>query len=340
MVALIRSAGFRAAVAIFLATAAVPIAPRAEEITIMTWAGAWETGVRKVIAEFEKRTDIKVAVEIQENARIGLAKIKAQRSDPQVDVWFSVPDGLVDATNEGLLQPLPVDELPTFKSLPETWRHQTWIDVGNDIYGFIYKKDLIPFEPKTLDDLVDPRLRDKILAPTATYATGFFIVYAALHHGGDERNVEPGFAYLSRLKPNIASFVSTGPFGMKQLQTGQGGIIAFTLFANLRPFADDPSYKFVLPPGPVLTSTYSAALTSPKHKQAALKFIDFLATPEAQTLYCDSANCIPTNPKGHAPKGADEFRPDPDRVYQPDLGVVNKSFPVWADRYQKEIQTR
>jgi putative spermidine/putrescine transport system substrate-binding protein len=344
MMASVGSLGLRGAIAVFLTAAAVlgvaSDGAQAQEITVLTWAGAWEQGTRAVIEQFEKQYKIKVNVEIQENARIGLAKIKAQRSDPEVDVWFSVPDGLADATNQGLLQSLPMNDLPTFRSLPEAWRHGTWIDLGNDVYGFIYRKDLVPFEPKTLDDLLDTRLQGKILGPTATYATGFFIVYAALQHGGNERNVEPGFEYLRRLKPNIASFVSTGPFGMKQLQTGQGAIIAFTLFANLRPFLDDPSYKFVLPAGPVLTSTYSAGITSSKHRAQALKFIDFLATPEAQTLYCASALCIPTNPVGRAPKAAEEFRPDPARLYQPDLEVVNKSFPSWAEWYQKDVQTR
>jgi putative spermidine/putrescine transport system substrate-binding protein len=316
-------------------------AAHAQEITVLTWAGAWEEAARAIVQQFEQKSNIKVRLELQQNMRFGLAKLRAQRSDPQVDVWFSVPDGLEDATNDGLLEPLPLNDLPTVRTLPEAARHRTWMEVGNDVYGFIYRKDLVPLEPKTLDDLLDPRLRGKVLSPAANYASGLWIVYASVNNGGTDRNVEPGFEYLRRLKPNIARFYTTGPEAMKLLQTGEAAVFPFALFANLRPYlGQDSPYRFVLPKGPVFTTTYSVAIASPKRKAQAIQFVDFLATAQAQTLYCDKVLCIPTNPAARAPQAAEEFRPDPGRLYRPDLQLINKSLPAWDDRFKKEIQSR
>jgi putative spermidine/putrescine transport system substrate-binding protein len=313
----------------------------AQEITVMTWAGAWEEAARAIVAQFERQSPVKVRLELQQNMRFGLAKLRAQRDDPQVDVWFSVPDGLEDATNDGLLQPLAVNELPNVRSLPDAARHRTWVEVGHDVYGIIYRKDLVPFEPKTIEDLLDARLKSKVLSPTASYASGLWIVYSSLVNGGSDRNVEPGFEYLRKLKPSLARFYTTGPEAMKLLQSGEAAVFPFGLFANLRPhLGQDSPYKFVLPKGPVFTTTYSVAIASPKRKAQAMQFVDFLATAQAQTLYCDKVLCIPTNPAARAPQAAEEFRPDPARLYRPDLQLINKSLPAWDDRFKKEIQSR
>ena len=223
----------------------------------------------------------------------------------------------------------------------EAARHKTWMEVGHDVYGTIYRKDLVPLEPKTLNDLLDPRLKGKVLSPTASYASGLWIVYASLVNGGTDRNVDPGFDYLRRLKPNLARFYTTGPEAMKLLQSGEAAVFPFALFANLRPhLGPDSQYKFVLPPGPVFTTTYSVAIASPKRKAQAQRFVDFLATAQAQALYCDKVLCIPTHPSAKAPQAAEEFRPDPARLYRPDLQLINKSLPAWDDRFKKEIQSR
>ncbi len=327
--------------AAMIATAALvggPSSSHAQDITILSWGGAWEEGMRAIADRFEKQTNIKVRIEIQESTRFGLAKIKAQRNDPQIDVWFSIPEALLDATKDNLLEQLPIGELPNVKALPATAKTPTWMNVGDDVFGFVYRKDLVPFEPKTLDDLVDPRFKGKVVSPNATFSSGLWIVLASLQHGGNERNIEPGFEYLKRLQPNLSRFITNGPAGMKLLQTGEAAVVSFVLFANLRPYKDDPNYKFVLPAGPVLTNTYSIAVPSPKRKADALKFIEFLATADAQTLYCVSVQCIPTNPAGKPPQGVE--RPDPARVYRPDSAETNKSLPAWDDRFKKEIQTR
>ncbi|MBM3597324.1 MAG: extracellular solute-binding protein [Alphaproteobacteria bacterium] len=335
----IRAAKASLAAAIMLGLS-VSAGAAAQEITVMSWGGAWEAGMRSIAERFESQSGIKARIEIQESTRFGLAKVKAQRNDPQIDIWFAIPEALLDATADGLLQPLPAAELPAFKALPQTARTATWLNVGDDIFGFVYRKDLVPFEPKSLDDLLDPRMKGKVVSPNATFSSGLWIVLSALHHGGNERNVEPGFAYLNKLKPNLSRFITNGPAGMKLLETGEAAVVSFALFANMRAHVDNPNYKFVLPAGPVLTNTYGLGVPSAKRKAQALKFVDYMSTAEAQTLYCVSVQCIPTNPAGKAPAAVEPLRPEPARVYRPDSAETNKNLAAWDDRFKREIQAR
>src|SRR5438093_146916 len=122
-------------------------------------------------------------------------------------------------------------------------------------FGLAYRKDLSPFEIKRYEDLLDPRLRGRVASPTAQYSSGRWIVQLAVNDGGSEKNVEPAFEFLRKLKPNIATFV-VGTDPIKVLQSGEAAVtyLIFSEVAKLLGGPDSP-YRFVLPEGkPVITN--------------------------------------------------------------------------------------
>ena len=97
------------------------------------------------------------------------------------------------------------------------------------------------------------------------------------------------------------------------------------LFFRFDPFRDD---------------LLAQSMANPKNALLSLKFVEFLAQPEAQTAYCAIINCTPVNPNASPPDAIKDFRPAPDRIYAADFAVINKKLPEWDEWYKKEIQAR
>ena len=312
----------------------------AQRLTIQTWAGVWEEGARAVGDAFAKQAGVEVRYEQQVNTRQGIAKIRAQKDNPQVDVVFSTADALQQAQADGLLVPINRAAAPNLAGLPKQAAREASIDVGYIAFGLAYRKDLAPFEIKRYEDLVDPRLRGRVASPTAQYSSGRWIVQVAVNSGGSEKNVEPAFEFLRTLKPNIATFV-VGTDPIKVLQSGEAAV-TYLIFSEIAKLLGPESvYRFVLPEGkPVITNVLAIGMTNPKNAELANRFVNFMASAEAQEAYCMKIVCAPPHPKAQPPAELKAFRPPAELVYAPDWDLINKNLPAWDDRFKKEIQSR
>ena len=327
-------------VALFVGT--LPTLAVAQQLTIQTWGGVWEAGARAVGDAFAKKMSVEVRYEQQQNTRMGIARIRAQASNPQVDIVFSTADALAQATDEGLLVPIDGALAPGLAALPRQAVQKGSVAVMNILYGFAYRKDLAPFELTRWEDLLDPRLKGRVASPNAQFASGRWLIMAALINGGSEHNIQPAFDFLTKLKPNIVSFVATDGESIKALQSGEAAVLAFGLLSDfVKLLGPDSSFRFVIPDGkPVLTNVIGVGMPNPKNTVLAHKFVEFLSTAESQEAYCAKIVCTPVNPKAQAPDVIRDFRPPPHLIYAADYGAINKNLPAWDDRFKKEIQTR
>jgi putative spermidine/putrescine transport system substrate-binding protein len=324
-----------------LVAAAATLPAAAETLVIQTWSGTWENGARAVGDAFAKKYNVEVKYELQQNTRLGIAKLRAQKDNPTIDIAFSTNDALEQAAAEGLLVPIDVKAAPGLASLPPKFVHKHYLDVMNILFGLVYRKDLSPFEPTKWSDLADPRLKGKLGVPTAQFAGGRWLIMAALANGGSENNMDPGMAFLKRLKPNILSFYATDGESVKVVQSGEVAVAGLGILSDFAKLLGPSSqYRFVIPDGPVLTSVVAVGIANPKNAALSMKFVEFLAQPEAQTAYCGIINCTPVNPSASPPEAIKDFRPAPDRIYAADFAVINKKLPEWDEWYKKEIQAR
>jgi putative spermidine/putrescine transport system substrate-binding protein len=321
--------------------AAMPARPAAETLVIQTWSGVWENGARAVGDAFAKKYNVDVKYELQTNTRLGIAKLRAQKDNPIIDIAFSTNDALEQAASENLLVPIDVKAAPGLAALPPKFVHTHYLEVMNILFGLVYRKDLSPFELTKWSDLADPRLKGKLGVPTAQFAGGRWLIMSALANGGSENNLEPGMVFLKRVKPNILSFYATDGESVKVVQSGEVAVAGFGILSDFAKLLGPSSqYRFVIPDGPVLTSVVSVGMANPKNAAVSLKFVEFLAQPEAQTAYCGIINCTPVNPKASPPEAIKDFRPAPERIYAADFATINKKLPEWDEWYKKEIQAR
>jgi putative spermidine/putrescine transport system substrate-binding protein len=316
----------------------------AKEIKVMTWGGLWLDIFRPVAEKFEKETGIKVEFVVQSGAGDGLNKITAQRANPQVDVWTSIASTVEAATKANLLETLNPSEFPNMKDIPDSLKTPTSSAIWLSPRGIFYRKDLVPFEIKTWQDLWDTRLKGKVGVSFAL-DRGNFLVLAALLNKGNEKNIDPGFAKIAELKDNIHAIYKSDPESIKLLETGEIAVAAWGILPNVyRHLGPDSKYVFVMPAPRFLAEIPVSIVKgrSPAQTAAAKKFVDFMLRPDSQTTMASIAGTIPANPKAEVPaklKTVIPAIPVPD-VYNMDWSAVNAQYSKWEERWMREVQVR
>src|SRR5690349_15710826 len=138
--------------------------PAAEEIIV--YCGVDEPYASKIFDDFEKQSGIRVAVQydIESSKSVGLAgKLEAERNHPRADVWWGSEAFLTTRlAEEGVLnayQPAGAADIPAeFKDPLEYW---TGVGLRARVLA-VSNLSPPPFEVKGIEDLADPRLKDKV----------------------------------------------------------------------------------------------------------------------------------------------------------------------------------
>ena len=183
-----------------------------------------------------------------------------------------------------------------------------WVAISLYVATPAYNTDLIPrgTEPRTLDDLLDPKWRGKIVwSNIAGSATGAGFVAAILKELGDDK----GMAYLHRLAAqNITGLSFPARTVLDQVIAGEYSIILqnFNSQAVVAKAKGAPVDWIPLAPATVVLTTTSVLKDAP-HPNAAKLFVDFLASVEGQMIVRD-ADYVPANPD--VPPRDSSVRPD------------------------------
>jgi iron(III) transport system substrate-binding protein len=148
--------------------------PGAEEVVV--YCGVDEPYASKVFADFERETGIRVAprYDIESSKSVGLAgRLEAEKDHPRADVWWGSEEFLtVRLAEEGVLATYVP---PSASDIPAQYKDDNgmWTGVGLRARVLAVGQPPPPFKITSIQDLADPRLKDKVCIsrPTAG-ATG------------------------------------------------------------------------------------------------------------------------------------------------------------------------
>ncbi|OIJ20135.1 iron ABC transporter substrate-binding protein [Anaerobacillus alkalidiazotrophicus] len=198
---------------------------------LTVYIGFQEDHAVEAMKQFTEDTGIEVDM-IRMSAGEILAKIRAEKDNPQADIWYGGPaDTFVAAVDEGLLQPYhsPVaDKIDArFKDADGYW---TGIYVG--ALGFATNKDFLENHgleaPTTWEDLLHPAYQNEIImAHPGSSGTAYTILYTVLKVFGGE---DEGFDYLHKLHPQVQQYTTSGSAPGRMVGMGEAG--AGLLFAH------------------------------------------------------------------------------------------------------------
>ncbi len=281
----------------------------AQKVTVLCSPNpAWCDAIK---AEFPKATGLQLDF-IRLSSGEALARLRAERGKPSFDVWFGgTGDPHVVAAEEGL----------TEFYRPKAWedlRPQLREAVGGKyiplyagVLGWavnekLFKEKGLPV-PRKWTDLAEPRYRGLLAMPNPnTSGTGYTMLATVLQVFGDDR----GWELMKQIHKNMAQYTRSG--ADPGLLTGRGEVALGVTFVH--DAVDQVLKGFPIGYGAAEEGTgfeiggLSLIKASP-NRDAAVRFIDWALTPEAQRLAAERGQSyqVPSNGKTPVPKQAPRF---------------------------------
>jgi putative spermidine/putrescine transport system substrate-binding protein len=332
---------------------AAPSSARAETTLVLAcYPGAPETFFREeIIPRFEKAFDAKVTY-LTGNSPATIAKLQAQKSDPQIDI-ACIDDGpMVQARGMGLLQATDPSKLPNLKDIQEVSKLPDGIGIGWGLFRFglaynpeeFKKHNLPPLE--SWNDLARPDLKGHVVVNSISISyTPILLTMLARANGGDEHNIDPGFAEMQKIRPNVFTYDTTADL-TPYFQQGEAWVGVWT-DSETYSYVQRTQFplKFVFPKeGTTAIQTAAAVVAGAKHADLADKFLNYLISAEAQELMAKKLGWMPVNKKAQLPSDMAAIITSPpgsgDNMVSMDWTLLGRQRPAWTERWNKEIETQ
>jgi putative spermidine/putrescine transport system substrate-binding protein len=222
------------------------------------------------------------------------------------------------------------------------------VGMGLVATGFMYntkafaEKGWAP--PSSWHDLKDPKYKKVLVIPPLnnTYGLHALVMMARLH-GGDEKNIEPGFkVFKEQVGPNVLVY-EPSPGKMTELfQSGQA-IVAIWGSGRVKAFADTGfPVDFVYPKEGAVTLLSSACpVAKPNASPLSSEFVKALVEPKIQEILAKEYGYGPVNKK--AVVSPQDARMAPigeraDKLLLADWDMINTKRDEWNKRWTREIE--
>ncbi|MBN9598301.1 MAG: ABC transporter substrate-binding protein [Afipia sp.] len=274
-----------------------------KELVFAGFGGSLQKALQAtVIPAFEKKYGVKVVYVTGTSNQI-LAKVKAQRSSPQIDVIWANDTTHYQGKAEKLYAKLDPAKVPNLAHLYDFAKDPDGIGVvmGIQALGLEYNTKLFKEKgwaaPTSWLDMWDPKFKGHVVFYNMPigYTNLLFLKIAELN-GGSIDNLEPGWAKMKEMIPQALAFVD--PPAQVDALFGTGSAwIGFNGSARVHDFAGTGApVALVLPKeGGILYPQQFDIVEGAPHPDLAQRFIDFTISPEAQKMIAESMLLGPVN---------------------------------------------
>ncbi|MBY6047722.1 Fe(3+) ABC transporter substrate-binding protein [Vannielia litorea] len=269
---------------------------------------------------FTAETGIDVNVAFLNKGMVERLQAEGDRSPADVVLTVDI-SRLNELVEAGVTQPLSsqtlTDNVPAALHGPDG---QWWGVTTRARIVYASKERVADGEVTTYEDLADPKWKGRICTRSGTHAYNVALVSAMLHHHGEEYTK----TWLEGVKANLARKPEGNDRAqVKAIWAGECDISlgnTYYMGAMLAdpeqvPWAESVRITFpTFEDGGTHINLSGVALTkSAPNKENAVKFIEFLASSQAQEIYAEVNNEYPVAPGTEASelvKGWGEFTPD------------------------------
>ncbi|GAA2213748.1 ABC transporter substrate-binding protein [Nonomuraea monospora] len=336
-----------AALALLALTACAPPAPTASagKLVVAGYGGSYQQAFEQaVLPEFEKTCGCQVTY-IAGSSTDTVAKLKAQKDAPQIDVALIDDGPQAQAAEAGLLAALDPAAVTRLAKVEKVARLPGDVGVGFAMtatglaYNSKWYADNGLPAPRKLSDLADPKLKGKVVLPSISNTYGVGALMLAAREG--DGTVESGFAGVKKVAANAFTFDTTADVSNYFLQ-GQavasvwGGSRVETLADKNFPI------KFAYPEeGAIpLLATANVVAKAP-HADLAQKFVNALLEPAIQQKLAAEGYDGPTVTDATLDAALAQRVVGPEQaagMTPLDWKDVNGNRAAWTDRWTKEVE--
>ena len=216
-----------------------------------------------------------------------LDRVRAEKDNPQADVWFGAPAEAFDrATRENLLEPY----IPTWSNAISVEGREN----NDHWYGTYLTPEVIAYNtqavtaaqaPKDWDEVLDPKWKGKLLIRDPIASGTMRAIFGAIVARSVARTGSPqsGYEWLRKLDANTREYVLNPTILYQKLGRQEGIITLWDMpdIATLQQRTGIP-VGYVIPSSgtPVLVDGI-AIVKGTKHPNEARLYYEFVTTPEA-----------------------------------------------------------
>ena len=259
---------------------------------VVLYCSVDQTAAEPVIAEFEKKSGIKVLVRFDSEATktVGLVqKIRAEAGRPLADVfWSNEIFHTIRLNNEGLLVPFASEQT------------QNWpgpADANGCWYGFALRARVIAYNnkkikdsdaPKTLEQLLDAKWQGRIVMADPGFGTTGGDVASWFAHYGETKAIE----ILKALAANKVRLVEGNSTAVRMVAMGQADVCltdtddVYAAVRNGWPVA--MNYLDVGGSGCLVIPNTAAIIKGAPHRLQAERLMDFLLSERCEEILVES----------------------------------------------------
>lgn len=315
-------------------------------ISATTYPGAWESAHRGILLPAFAKASGGSTNLVASLAVDTVSKIVASKANPPFDVIILDEGPYLNALQHDIFEKLPVEKMPFMKDLPQKFIDSRGLGafVSGQIIGIAYNTDKIKTPPKSWNDLLKPEFKGRVgLAGMGSTLMSAWMAEIAKLNGGSEENMEPAFAFVKKLLPNVSA-VAANPgalatlFQQDQIDIsvhynnnvgdlqGKGVPIALT--------APDTGYIHI-------KSTMHIVKNS-KNVDLAAAYINAALSPEVQSKMAEAPYFVaPTSGKAVFSKGLQAYAPDMkalEAMRSIDWAKLNPRRAEYIDRFNREVK--
>jgi len=279
---------------------------------------------------FTKETGIKIQY-VEAGSSGVVDRIAKEKSNTQADVLVTLPPFMQKAAADDLLEaysPAGADKIADHDKDADG-RYYAMV---NNCPNFIYNAEVLKEAPKTYDDLLDPKFKQKLQYSTPGQAgDGTALMLQTFHAFGSK---EKGLEFLKKLQVNnLGPSASTGKL-TALVNKGELYVANGDMQMNTAQSADNPNIKIFFPEGPDGKKTafalpyYIALVKGGPNADNGKKLVDFLLSADAQKQISSVARGFPVRT---------DVKPD-DETFK-NLNAMLEGVEIWTPDWAKVLDT-
>lgn len=315
----------------------LPVATVFGNEEVVVYSARKEHLIKPVIDAYTKETGVRVKL-ITDKAAPLLVRLKAEGENTPADLFITVDAGnLWQAAEQGVLLPVTSNRLnaniPTHLRDPQG----RWFGLSVRARTIVYNTDKVkPSDLSTYEDLGTPQWKGRLCLRTSKKVYNQSLVAMMISELGETKSEEIVKSWIGNLATDV---FSNDTKVMEAIVAGQCdvGIVNTYYYGRLK--RKDPGLPIALfwpnqkGRGVHVNISGGGVTRHSRHKKAAIRFLEWLSSPSAQSLFADGNLEYPVNPAVKPVPEVAAWGPfKPDQINVSKAGALQKDAIKLMDR--------
>ncbi len=268
---------------------------------VVVYSSRQEHLIKPIFDAYTEKTGVKITYTTDKEGPL-LERLKAEGENTPADMLITVDAGnLWHAAQEGVLTPVESETLT--KNIPAYLRdpENRWFGLSVRARTIVYNTNAVkPEELSTYEALGAPEWKGRLLLRTSKKVYNQSLVASFIAEYGEEKTEEIVKAWVANL---AADPLSSDTKALEAVASGVGDVCVVNTYYLGRLLKKNPDLplKIFWPNqeqnGVHVNVSGAGITTHAKHKDEALRLLEWLSSPEAQNLFADSNMEYPANPE-------------------------------------------